>query len=190
MNIYDKIGASYDSMRSNVGIKDILDEVAVLGNDIRVLDLGCGTGHPIAKAISSIVQEYYGIDNSQSMLDAYCKNVRNAACRLLDMADIDQISGKWDFIFSWGAMCHLPIEQQKKTMKAACSLLKPEGRFLFTSGKEAGECTGTVGEYTVHHYSMGRAAYIEFLKEHDMDLIDASYGDGDFYVYKFMKNNY
>ncbi|MCB9501129.1 MAG: class I SAM-dependent methyltransferase [Deferribacteres bacterium] len=187
MQIYDKVGSSYDAMRSQIGVKAILDEVASLGKDIKVLDLGCGTGHPIAKAVSPIVQDYCGIDSSQSMLDGYLKNVHDASCRLLDMVDIDQITGKWDFIFSWGAMCHLPIEKQKKTMKAACNLLKPGGRFLFTSGKESGERDGTVGEYIVHHYSMGRSAYIKFLTEQGMKCIHASYGEGDFYVYKFMK---
>ena len=188
MSIYNKVGSTYDSMRSNVGVKDILHEIKVLGSNIKVLDLGCGTGHPIAKAVSPIVKAYCGIDNSQSMLDTYLKNVQNADCKLLDMPDINQISGKWDFIFSWGAICHLPLELQKKTMIAASNLLKPEGRFLFTGGREAGDCTGKVGKYTVYHYSMGRSAYTDFLKEQNMELIDARFSEGEFYVFKFRKN--
>jgi cyclopropane fatty-acyl-phospholipid synthase-like methyltransferase len=191
MSIYDKVGSTYNSMRSsNIGIKDILNEVNMLGNKIKVLDLGCGTGHPIAKAISPIVKEYCGIDNSQPMLDAYLKNVQNADCKLMDMLDIDQISGKWDFIFSWGAICHLPIELQKKTMTVVSGLLKPEGRFLFTGGKEADECTGRVGEYTVNHYSMGESAYKTFLSEQGLDLIKASFSEGNNYVYVFEKGTY
>ncbi len=188
MSIYDKVGSTYDSMRSHVGVKDILLEVELLGRDIKVLDLGCGTGHPIAKAVSPIVKEYRGIDNSRPMLDAYLKNVQPADCRLLDISNIDRIASKWDLIFSWGAMCHLPAEQQKKTMTAVGKLLKPEGRFLFTSGKEAEECTGTVGKYTVYHYSLGRSAYTDFLKEQGMELINANYSEGEFYVYRFGKN--
>ena len=190
MSIYDKVGSTYDSMRSNVGVKDILLEVKVLGKNIKVLDLGCGTGHPIAKAVSPIVDKYCGIDSSQPMLDVYLKNVQNADCKLIDMPSIDQIQGKWDFIFSWGSICHLPIELQKKTMIAVSKLLKPEGRFLFTSGQDADECTGKVGKYTVYHYSMGKSAYIEFLKEQNMKLIDASFSEGDFYVYRFIKDTY
>ena len=187
MCIYDKIGSTYDSTRSHVGVKHILHEVDILGKEISILDLGCGTGHPIAKAVSPIVKGYCGIDKSQPMLDAYLKNVQNAHCKLLDMSDIDQMPGEWDFIFSWGALCHLPIDLKKKTMTTVCKLLKPDGRFLFTSGKDAGECSGTVGKYTVHHYSMGRAAYIEFLSDQGMEFIDASFGEGDFYVYRFRK---
>ncbi len=187
MSIYDKVGSGYDSMRSNVGVKDISQEVDFLGNKIKVIDLGCGTGHPIAKAISPIVREYCGVDNSQPMLDAYLKNVQKANSRLLDMQDIDQISGKWDFIFSWGAICHLPIELQKKTMIAVSNLLKPGGRFLFTGGKDAGECTGKVSKYTVNHYSLGRTSYTEFLNQQGMELIDANFSEGEFFVYKFKK---
>ena len=187
MSIYDKVGFKYDSMRSNIGVKDILHEIDILGNKIKVLDLGCGTGHPIAKTISPIVKEYCGIDNSQPMLDAYLKNVQNANYRLLDMPDIEQVSGKWDFIFSWGAICHLPIELQKKTMTAVSKLLKPEGRFLFTGGKEAGDCTGKVGKYTVNHYSMGESEYKRFLSEQGMDLIHASFTEGENFVYVFKK---
>lgn len=189
MRIYDEVSSTYDSMRSIVGVKDIRHEVDSLGHKINVLDLGCGTGHPIAKAISPLVNAYCGIDNSQPMLDAYLKNIQNANCKLLNMADIDQISGEWDFIFSWGAICHLPIELQKKSMAAVSTLLKSGGRFLFTSGKDAGKRTGTVGEHTVHHYSMGRSAYIEFLAEQHMDLIDARFGEGGFYVYTFRKSS-
>ena len=188
MSIYDKVGSTYDSLRSeNIGVKDILHEVNIMGSEIKVLDLGCGTGHPIAKVISPIVMEYCGIDNSQPMLDAYLKNVPNADCRLLDMSDIDQISGKWDFIFSWGAICHLPLEFQKKTMMAVSNLLKPEGCFLFTGGKEVDECTGKVGEYTVYHYSMGESAYKKFLSDQGMDFIKASFSEGSNYVYVFKK---
>ncbi|THB81149.1 MAG: class I SAM-dependent methyltransferase [Desulfobacteraceae bacterium] len=187
MSIYDNVGSDFDSMRNHVGVKDILEQVNVLGNEIRVLDLGCGTGHPIAKAISPVVNQYRGIDNSQPMLDAYMKNVQDADCVLMEMSELELISGQWDFIFSWGAICHLPIEQQKKTMSVVSSLLKPGGRFLFTSGKDADECTGKVGQYTVYHYSMGRRAYVEFLNENEMALIDARFSEGDFYVYTFRK---
>jgi len=189
MSIYDKVGYTYDSMRRDVGVNVIRQEVETLGNEIKVLDLGCGTGHPIAKAISPIVEQYCGIDNSQPMLDAYLKNVQKADCRLLDMSELELTQGKWDFIFSWGAICHLPIELQQKTMATVSRLLNPGGRFLFTSGKEeAGEYTGSVGEYTVYHYSMGRSAYTEFLKKKNMELIDASLSEGNFYVYRFRKS--
>ncbi len=69
MSIYDKVGSTFDSLRGNVGVKYILDQVNILGNKISVLELGCGTGHPIAKAISPTVRKYLGIDNSQPMLD-------------------------------------------------------------------------------------------------------------------------
>ena len=188
MNIYDKVGSEYDSYRGLVGLKDVLNQVNVLGRNINMLELGCGTGHPIAKEISPIVNQYLGIDSSQSMLDEYLKKVPNANCTLLDMAKIEQIPGKWDFIFSWGAICHLPIELQKKTMLAASKLLKSGGRFLFTGGKETGECTGSVGKYTVYHYSMGEASYTEYLSEQNMELIRANFTEGEFFVYLFQKN--
>ena len=188
MTIYNKVGSEYDSYRSRVGLKDVLNQVNFLGKNINILELGCGTGHPIAKEISPIANHYLGVDNSQSMLDEYLKNVPNANGTLMDMTKIEQLSGKWDFIFSWGAICHLPIELQKETMLAISKLLKSGGRFLFTGGKDAGECNGSVGKYTVYHYSMGKTAYAKYLMAQNMELISAYFTEGDFFVYLFQKN--
>ncbi len=106
---------------------------------------------------------------------------------LLDMTDIEQIKGQWDFIFSWGSICHLPIELQKKTMASVGKLLSTGGRFLFTGGNEPGECTGSVGEYTVHHYSMGESEYVKFLEKQGLELVNARFSEGEFYVYLFRK---
>ncbi len=46
-----------------------------MGDGLTVLDLGCGTGYPIAVRVARRVSRYLGIDNSEAMLSAFRRNV-------------------------------------------------------------------------------------------------------------------
>ena len=188
MSIYDNVGSSYDTSRSAVGLKDILEQINILGKCINVLDLGCGTGHPVAISVAPIVKRYLGIDNSQPMLDAYLENVSNPECMLLDISEIHEVSGMWNLVLSWGALCHLPIELQKQTLVSVSKIIAPGSRLLFTGGEEPGECTGSVGLYRVHHFSMGKSGYINLLEQHGMEILSASFREKDYFVYLFEKS--
>jgi SAM-dependent methyltransferase len=50
MTIYERIGSNYDDYRNAIGAQDVLSVLQEMGDPLRlrVLDLGCGTGHPIA----------------------------------------------------------------------------------------------------------------------------------------------
>ena len=54
MSVYDKLGSKYDSHRSDVGARDVLGLVNEMGGSLNVLDLGCGTGHPIAIQVAPV----------------------------------------------------------------------------------------------------------------------------------------
>lgn len=193
MNIYDKIGGEYDTHRGDIGTRDVLELVCQMGDGLHVLDLGCGTGHPIAMRIAPLVSRYLGIDNSEAMLSAFRQNVPEAECACLDMTRIEGVGGGWDVIFSWGAMCHLPVAQQTTSLVAAVRLLNTGGRLMFTSGPEPGRCKGSVGPHinVIDHFSMGQVGYTELLTAHGMTMVWAEPREaGNFtYLYEKVSNN-
>lgn len=190
MTVYDKIGAEYDTLRSTVGAHDVLELVQELGDHLHVLDLGCGTGYPIATQVSALVHRYLGIDHSKAMLSAFRKNVPYAESQLLDIPQVERVGGEWDLIFSWGALCHLKAAAQSTALIAACRMLKLGGRLMFTSGQHPGHCKGSVGPHRVDHYSMGEPRYTDLLAAHGLSLLRAEARDrGNFtYLYGKMPN--
>ncbi len=187
MNIYEKMGAEYDTLRSDVGAGEVWALIREMGDALQVLDLGCGTGHPIAKRVSPGVHRYVGIDHSEAMLAAFRKNAPQAECHLLEISQVESLGGTWDLIFSWGALCHLEIEAQRTTLMAVGRMLKPGGRLMFTGGQQAGHCTGSVGSYTVDHYSMGESGYTELLAANGLSLLRAEIGEKDNFTFLFEK---
>jgi len=105
MSLYNRIADDYDTYRSAIGARDLLSLVEAMGDGLTVLDLGCGTGHPIAARLAPRVSRYLGIDNAQAMLAVFRRNLPQVECMCLDMSEIARLGGGWDLIFSWGALC-------------------------------------------------------------------------------------
>ncbi len=83
--------------------EDVLALISVREN-MRVVDLGCGTGELTAKLADKLPNSrVLGLDNSAQMLE----RAQQYACPGLDfeMADIgDSLAGEWDLIFSHAAL--------------------------------------------------------------------------------------
>ncbi len=193
MSVYDELGSDYDRYRSEVGARVVLDVVHEMGAGLRVMDLGCGTGHPIAVRVAPLVSTYLGIDNSEPMLAVFQKNVPEAERRLLDMSNLESIGGSWDLIFSWGSLCHLSVDRQTSALARAAQLLNPNGRLMFTGGEEPGQCKGSVGPHVnvIDQFSMGKAGYTELLAANGMTAVWAEPREaGNFtYLYEKTPNN-
>ena len=189
MNVYDELGSEYDRYRSEVGVRVVLDVVHEMGGSPHVMDLGCGTGYPIAVRVAPLVSTYLGVDNSEPMLSAFRKNVPEAECRLLDMSDIESIGGAWDLIFSWGSLCHLSIDRQSSILACAAQLLNPDGQLMFTGGEESGQCKGSVGPHVnaIDHYSMGKTGYAELLAANGMKELWAEAREAGNFTYLYKK---
>jgi predicted TPR repeat methyltransferase len=157
---YDTVARKFDDLRNQfVGVKEILDIISINFNNPKVLDLGCGTGFPIGKQVSKISSKYLGIDNSNEMLNVFQRNVPNADSILMEMVDIDRVDDKFDLIFAWGAVCHLITTDQKILFKKIYARLNDNGIFAFTGGEIKGQCSGSVGELSIIHHSLGKVKY-------------------------------
>jgi SAM-dependent methyltransferase len=189
MSIYNSIADDYDTYRSAIGARDLMSLVEAMGDGLTVLDLGCGTGHPMAARLAPRVSRYLGIDNAQAMLSVFRRNLPQVECLCLDMSEIARLRGGWDLIFSWGALCHLPAEAQVRTLTAAADLLNPGGRLLFTSAEAPGQCTGSVGPYRdiIDHLSLGKAAYTEVLSANGLRLLSAEPWEAGNFTYLYQQ---
>lgn len=137
---YDKIISDWLQARnSSVVNKPIVDFAGKINSKGKILDIGCGTGFPIAKYLSDNNFIVTGIDVSDKMIEAAKSNeIKNATFLVSDFFDFIP-SERFDAIIAWDSLFHFPKERQEEIYNRVNNLLVPGGFFLFTHGKEEGE---------------------------------------------------
>ncbi len=135
----------------------------------KVLDLGCGTGQPIAAWLIAEGFRYTGADFSDPMLAIARARWPDQDWRTADMRTLD-LGETFDGIIAWNSFFHLTPDEQRTTLPRLAQHLNPGGRLMVTTGPMAGETTGTVAGETVYHASLSPAEYATLLETHALRL--------------------
>ncbi|KTD67355.1 MULTISPECIES: class I SAM-dependent DNA methyltransferase [Legionella] len=157
----------------------------------RVLDVGCGTGEPIAKFFIEAGYELTGVDASKKMIARCKKMFPDAQWILTDMRAM-KFNEQFDVVIAWHSFFHLTQADQRSTLSLFSSLVKPKGLLLFTSGPEAGEVWGDNGGYDLYHASLDSNEYEAILHKNNLHVIVHKIRDpdcGDATVWVAQKNS-
>jgi len=139
---YNKIIHDWSKARSSSFVnKPIMDFAGKIKSKGRILDIGCGTGFPIAKYLSDLDFNITGIDTSDKMIEmAKSGGIMNSEFLLFDFFDFEP-SEKYDGIIAWDSLFHFPKKRQIEIYGKVYNLLNLGGFFLFTHGKDEDEHT-------------------------------------------------
>ena len=184
MREYDAIFDWYVTERSSViGLPEVEELVRSLPYGARVLDLGCGTGIPIAKFLIGAGFEVFGIDSSPKMIASFRQQFASAhaACERIEESEF--FGRTFDAVVCWGVMFHLDRAAQVKVIALTAASLNEDGRFLFTSGETEGTVVGVMNGTTFRYISLGAGTYEELLNENGLELLDRHLDKADNYVY-------
>ena len=173
MREYDLIADWCPTERGlTVGVPEALAVAATIPSGARILDLGCGNGVPITRALVNAGYSVVGLDSSAGMLGHFRKNLPSTRVVRADARRCPFADGCFDAAISWGMMFHLPPLQQAAVLASVARLLKPGAPFLFTAAeiKDADDAgiTGTMNGVTFHYYAV--RSYRALLAEHDFAL--------------------
>jgi 2-polyprenyl-3-methyl-5-hydroxy-6-metoxy-1,4-benzoquinol methylase len=103
-----------------------------------ILDVGCGSGIPIARCLLNKGFDVTGIDVSEKMIGMAKQNFNTVPFSLADINDYEP--GKlFDGIIAWDSLFHLSPGLQHKAYRKVYSLLTDGGHFLFTAINMDGE---------------------------------------------------
>lgn len=140
---YDKICDDWHNFRSRTAInKCIVDFAKRLKSNGHILDVGCGTGFPIAKFLSDSGFYVTGIDVSEKMIDkAKSLNLINAEFIKIDVLDFCA-DKKFDGVIAFDSLWHIELSRQPEIYKKIADMTNDGGYFLFTHGRYTGEITG------------------------------------------------
>lgn len=133
---YDAIAPSWDAARiafygrERAYVDALVDGFVVPS---RVLDLGCGTGRPIAEHLLALGHAVTGVDQAEALLAlarARCPRGRWVHATIEDYAPAE----RFDAIVCWDALFHIERAQHADLFARFASWLRPGGRLMLTFG--------------------------------------------------------
>ena len=114
-----------------------------------VLDLGCGSGEPVARYLTEAGHRVTGVDSSPTLIDL-CR------VRFPDQTwiagDMRKISLAWRFggIVAWNSFFHLTPDDQRAMFTVFRDHAESGAALMFTSGPTAGEAIGSYQGETLY----------------------------------------
>lgn len=171
--IYNKIVDWFDNSRSKdlTMEKFYLDFIQkYLQPKSKILDVGCGTGEPIARFLIEKGYEITGIDASIKMIDLCKQRFPKERWLLADMRTLD-LNEKFHAVIAWHSFFHLPHEDQRMTLKLLASYVNQNGLLIFTSGPEYGEVWSDNGGHDLYHASLSTEEYEQILIDNHFKIL-------------------
>ncbi|WP_420398226.1 class I SAM-dependent methyltransferase [Nioella sp.] len=148
--------------------------------DATVLDLGCGSGLPIARWFTDQRCAVTGVDGSKRMLDHFRGNLPGARAVLADMRGLS-LGHRFDVIVAWDSFFHLSREDQRAMLPVFATHAAPGARLLLTTGPEDSEAMGQVGPEPVIHVSLSPDVYRALLAAHGFEVLWFRPEDAEFH---------
>jgi SAM-dependent methyltransferase len=109
----------------------------VIPPDTDVLDLGCGAGAPMTKALA-VGRRVTGVDLSATQIAMARRNVPDATFLQGDMLALERAPMSLDAVVSFYALTHVPRAEQPALLTRILGWLRPGGIFLATMGADDG----------------------------------------------------
>jgi trans-aconitate methyltransferase len=137
---------------------------------VRVLDLGCGSGLPIAAYLTERGAALTGVDATTTMTDLYAQNLPKAETIKADMRNL-QLDQTFDGILAWDSFFHLSADDQRPMFATFAAHCAPRAALMFTSGHIAGEAIGQVADAPIYHASLDPGEYRALLAENGFTVL-------------------
>lgn len=135
-----------------------------------ILDLGCGTGEPIAQFFIDKGFKITGVDGSKKMIEVCKKRFPTHQWIVSDMRDI-HLNQQFEVVLAWHSFFHLDQDSQRKIFKLFAEHCKSKGILAFTSGEEEGEVWSDNGGEMLYHASLSTNEYEKLLKENSFEVL-------------------
>jgi SAM-dependent methyltransferase len=102
-----------------------------------VVDLGCGSGLPVARHLTQSGCHVTGVDISEVQIRRARELVPAADFLRADIASVDFDPVSLDAVVSFYALIHLPLDDQLPLLRRVAGWLRPGGLFVATAGHKA-----------------------------------------------------
>ncbi|KQM36633.1 class I SAM-dependent methyltransferase [Sphingomonas sp. Leaf10] len=156
-NGYELIADRFLAVRSDIGVEVVRDWARTLPVGGAILDIGCGSGWPVATTLAEAGHRLVGIDPSPTLLAAFRRALPDAETACEAAEDSRFFGRRFDGAVAVGLLFLLPEAAQATLIARVGRALHAGGGFLFTAPRIAATwrdmLTGRVSR------SLGKGAY-------------------------------
>ncbi|QXI35850.1 class I SAM-dependent methyltransferase [Pseudomonas promysalinigenes] len=173
VDLYDRHAATWNNLRTDhfIDRKWIERFRSLLSPSATVLDLGCGSGQPIAGFLIETGAYVVGVDSSNQMLALCSAKFPAHEWIHADMRTL-ALDRQFDAILAWNSFFHLKPQDQRRMFPVFHRHAAPGALLMFTSGPSHGEALGVFEGETLYHASLDPQEYSEQLHHHGFEILD------------------
>lgn len=174
VGLYDENAAEWDRLRGPGSLfeKPWLDRfVSLLGPRASILDLGCGSGRPIATYLIGSGYTVTGVDSSPALIALCRSRFPENEWIAADMRTLD-LRRRYDGVLAWDSFFHLAHDDQRAMFEIFARHVQPRGALMFTTGGPAqGEVLSTFAGEPLYHASLDSAEYRKLLYQAGFQVV-------------------
>jgi cyclopropane fatty-acyl-phospholipid synthase-like methyltransferase len=179
VHIYEANAAAFDRDRGRQLMEAkyldaLLARLTIQGR--RVLDLGCGTGEPIARYLIDRGCEVTGVDAAPAMIALCASRFPAMTWIAADMRSL-ALRQRFDAIIAWDSFFHLAHKAQRAMFPIFRDHIARRGLLLFTSGPEHGEAIGALYGEPLYHASLSAEEYRSLLEANGFAVLQHAVND-------------
>lgn len=170
---YERHAAAWDNDRRRAGWNDKPwhdSFVAALASTASVLDLGCGSGAPVAQHMAEHGLQVTGVDSSPTLISLCRQRLPNHKWVVGDMRSL-QLSRRFDGILAWDSFFHLRPDDQRRMFNIFARHAASSAVLMFNTGPAHGESIGEYRGDPLYHASLNPDEYKELLDSIGFDVM-------------------
>ena len=183
---WEAVSDQFIAVRSEVGAALVLGWATDrLPRSAAILDIGCGSGVPIAQGLVDVGFSVWGVDASPSLISAYRLSLPGMPAVCEPAQDSSFFDRTFVGVISIGLIFLLGGGDQRKLLTSVANVLEPGGRFLFSAPREVCRWNDTLtGRASM---SLGADAYAAHLTSVGLRLDDCRSDEGGNNYYEAVK---
>lgn len=172
IGLYQRHAGSFDRERGrNLFEKPWLDRfLALLQPGAFILDIGCGSGEPIARYFIEQGGHVTGVDSSPALIDLCRSRFPDQSWIVNDMRTLS-LGRRFGGILAWDSFFHLCPEDQPPMFDIFRTHAAPHAALMFTSGTVHGEAIGEFQGEPLYHGSLDTAEYRSLLHQNGFAVV-------------------
>lgn len=141
-----------------------------------VLDLGCGSGAPLAAHLVKRGYSVTGVDSSSVMISLFQNHLPGQQAFVADMRRL-ALKCVFSGILAWDSFFHLNHDDQRRMFPIFQAHAAPRAALMFTSGPAYGEVIGQLEGEPLYHASLNPDEYEVLLDRYGFDVVATTAND-------------